>query len=174
MSTKYVVTTLYLASILALVGCRNYSVSVNDNVVYTPLPLFKDFTIADERLHNCVEQTIIDNKIPKASDLKQLSCSNAGISNLTGLEIFSAIEELNLAENAIIQIEPLSKLAQIRVLILRKNNIKNAASLLHLLHLRELDISENGKLACNDIQQLLTNFQKHDLKATLPEHCKKG
>lgn len=163
-----------LIIISTLLSCNNYSVSLNDKVVYTPPELFKDFIIADTHLSDCVTQTILDNHITKAEQLKQLNCSHAGISNLAGLEKFSAIEQLNLAENAITSINALSNLAQLQVLILRKNNVTNAEPLLHLLHLRELDISENEKLGCGELKQVLANFRKGDLKADLPQHCKAG
>ena len=160
----------FLISLIA--GCKSYSVSVNNNVVYTPAPLFKDFVIDDAHLRSCVEQTITDDKITKAEDLKQLNCSHAGIISLAGLEKFYSIEQLNLSENAIQSISPLSNFSQLKVLILRKNNLTSAEPLLHLLALRELDVSENAKLACGDIKQFAANFHKGDLKLTLPEQCK--
>ena len=160
--------------ISSLAACKNYAVKVNDNVVYTPPSLFKDFTIGDVHLRDCVQQTIIDAQITKPEDLKQLNCSHAGIASLAGLEIFHEIEQLNLAENALMTVPQLSNLGQLKVLILRKNNLTNAEPLLHLLHLTELDISENKNLACGDLKQLLANFHKGALKATLPEQCKAG
>ena len=161
-----------LVFISLIAGCQTYSLSVNNNVVYTPAPLFKDFTIDDTHLRSCVEQTITDNKITKAEDLKQLNCSHAGINSLAGLEKFYSIEQLNLAENAIQSIAPLSNFSQLKVLILRKNNLTSAEPLLRLLALRELDISENAKLSCGDVKQFAANFHKGDLKLILPEQCK--
>lgn len=175
MHSKFLGPACGLLLTATLLGCKTYSVSVNNNVVYLPPSLFKDFTITDTHLRDCVEQSIVDNHVTKAEDLKQLNCSNAGISSLAGLETFHAIEQLNLAENSIANIAPLSKLGQLRVLILRKNNLTTAEPLLNLLHLRELDISDNGKLACGDIQQVLANFHQSELKAVLPAQCdKKG
>jgi Leucine-rich repeat (LRR) protein len=165
----YKICGLFLVVLTA--GCRSYSVSLNNNVVYTPLPLFKDFVITDAHLRTCVEQTINDKKITKAEDLKQLNCSHAGISSLSGLEKFYRIEELNLAENALQSIAPLSSLSQLKVLILRKNNLTSAEPLLHMLALQELDISDNAKLACGDLKQLAANFHQGDLKLFLPDQC---
>ncbi|RYZ97584.1 MAG: leucine-rich repeat domain-containing protein [Moraxellaceae bacterium] len=156
-----------------MAGCKTYSLSVNNNVVYTPPSLFKDFTIADARLRACVEQTILDKQITKAEDLKQLNCSHAGVNSLAGLEKFHAIEQLNLAENALQSVAPITNFSQLKVLILRKNNLTSAEPLLHLLALREVDLSENAKLACNDLKQVAANFHKGDLKLTLPEQCAK-
>jgi Leucine-rich repeat (LRR) protein len=160
---------LMLVALIA--GCQNYSVSLNDNVVYTPPSLFKDFVIADLHLRACVEQTITDNRITKAEDLKQLNCSHAGIASLAGLEKFYSIEQLNVSENALQSIAPLSNFSKLKVLILRKNNLTNAEPLLHMLALQELDISENAKLTCGDVKQF-ANTHSGNLKLTLPEQCK--
>lgn len=162
---------LLLISLIA--GCKTYSVSVNNNVVYTPPSLFKDFAIADAHLRACVEQTILDNQITKAEDLKQLNCSHAGINSLAGLEKFHSIEQLNLAENNLQSIVSIANFSQLKVLILRKNNLTSAEPLLHLLALREVDISENAKLACSDLKQFAANFHQGDLKLKAPEQCAK-
>ncbi len=161
-----------LCLIVLIAGCKSYSVSLNNNVVYTPPSLFKDFTIADTHLRACVEQTIIDNHITKAEDLKQLNCSHAGISSLAGLEKFYSLEQLNLSENTLQSIAQLSNFSQLKVLILRKNNLTSAEPLLRMLALRELDISENAKLSCGDIKQFAKNSHQGNLKLTLPEQCK--
>lgn len=163
---------LAFLSISLIAGCKNYSVSLNNNVVYTPPSIFKDYAIADANLRACVEQTILDKRISKAEDLKQLNCSHAGITSLAGLEKFYAIEHLNLAENAIQSIAPITNISTLKVLILRKNNLTNAEPLLHLLALQDVDVSENEKLACGDLKQLASNFQHGKLKLTLPEQCR--
>lgn len=163
---------LFLVAIIA--GCKNYSVSLNNNMVYTPPSLFKDFTIVDTHLRACVEQTIIDNRISKAEDLKQLNCSHAGIVSLVGLEKFYSIEQLNLSENGLQSIAQLSNFSQLKVLILRKNNLTSAEPILHMLALQELDISENAKLACGDLEQFAKNTHQGNLKLTLPEQCRRS
>jgi len=173
MYSKRVAHIFTLFCIVSLASCKNYSVSLNDKVVYTPPSLFTNFAINDERLRTCVEQTIIDKHITKAEELTLLNCSNAGITSLAGLEIFTAIEQLNLNENALTSISQLSNLTQLKVLTLQKNNLTNAEPLLHLLHLVSLDISENKNLNCRDLHQLVSNFHKGDLKAVLPEQCNK-
>lgn len=162
---------LVVLSVSLIAGCKNYSVSLNNNVVYTPPSIFKDFAIADANLRACVEQTILDKRISKAEDLKQLNCGHAGIASLAGLEKFYAIEHLNLAENAIQSIAPITNISTLKVLILRKNNLTNAEPLLHLMALQEVDVSENGNLVCRDLKQLANNFQHSKLKLALPEQC---
>jgi len=168
-TSRYAICGLLFVALIA--GCKNYSVSLNDNVVYTPPSLFKDFAITDSNLRACVEQTIIDNRISKAEELKQLNCSHAGITSLAGLEKFYSIEQLNLSENTLQSITQLSNFTQLKVLILRKNNLTNAEPLLGMLALHELDISNNPKLSCGDIKQFARNAAQRNLKLTLPEQC---
>ncbi len=172
MYRKSLYTISGLLLVVMIAGCKSYSVSLNNKLVYTPPSLFKDFAIADTKLRACVEQTIIDNHITKAEDLKQLNCSHAGIESLAGLEKFYSIEQLNLSENALQSIAQLSNFSQLRVLILRKNNLTSAEPVLHMLALQELDISENAKLACGDLKQFAKNTHQGNLKLTLPEQCK--
>lgn len=172
MHIKLLTRTCGLFVIFLIAGCKTYSVSLNNNIVYTPAPLFKDYIIDDAHLRSCVEQTITDEKITKADELKQLNCSHAGIKSLAGLEKFHQIEQLNLAENTVESIAPLSNFGQLRVLILRKNNLTSAEPLLHMLALRELDVSDNAKLNCGDLKQVAANFHQGDLKLVLPEQCK--
>ncbi len=172
MHSKYINRIFGLLLISLIAGCKTYSVSVNNKVVYTPPSLFKDFAIADAHLRSCVEQTILDNQITKAEDLKQLNCSHAGIDSLAGLERFYGIEQLNLAENALQSINPITNFSKLKVLILRKNNLTSAEPLLHLLALREVDVSENAKLVCGDLKQVAANSHQGDLKLVPPEQCK--
>ena len=152
-------------------GCKNYSVSVNDNLVYVPPSIFKDFVIADQRLFDCVQQTIYDAKITRAEDLTKLNCSNAGITSLAGLEKFFALKELNLADNKIVEISTLGAMGRLEILKLNNNNIKNPAPLLHLLHIKQLDLQGNATLDCNALTQITANL--HNTKAELlpPAHC---
>ncbi len=157
--------------LVSVTGCQKYAVSVNDKLVYSPAPIFKDYQIADEKLRNCVAQTLEDLNATHAQDLIQLNCSNAGIHSLAGLEKFYALTALNLSNNQITSAETLGKLGQLEQLLLSDNPLSDASPLLHLLHLRKLDLSNNPNLPCVDLKQLEANLesQKADLK--LPEQC---
>lgn len=160
-----------LAISLLASGCNNYSVSVNENVIYTPPSIFKDYQLADAQLYDCVEQTIIDLHITTAKDLIRLNCSNAGIKSLTGLDKFFALKELNLADNQLADINEIGQLGQLEKLVLTNNNIKNPAPLLHLLHLTQLHVDNNPQMTCKDLQQLRQNLNNQKLNLILPKQC---
>lgn len=171
MYNKFSLAFCGLTIIFLITGCKNYSVSVNENVVYTPPSIFKDYQLADSKLHDCVEQTIYDQHITKAEDLTRLDCSNAGITSLMGLETFFALKELSLANNQLTTIDTIGQLGRLEKLILGNNNIRNAAPLLHLLHLKQLDVKNNTQMGCKDLKQLTKNLAGQKVELTLPTQC---
>ncbi|WP_323816310.1 leucine-rich repeat domain-containing protein [Cellvibrio sp. NN19] len=171
MHSKSLVLFCGLVTSLLTAGCKNYSVSVNENVVYTPPAIFKDFQLADSLLHDCVEQTIYDLHITSAEELTRLNCSNAGIKSLTGLDKFFALKELNLAENQLTDISTIGQLGRLEKLILSKNQIKNPAPLLNLLHIKQLYLDNNPQMTCNDLIQLQKNPSNQKLDLLLPAQC---
>lgn len=170
MQRKSIFRICALISSVILIGCKSYSVSVNERVVYTPAPLFSDYTIADPQLATCVAQTIADAHITNAEELKRLNCSNAGIKSLAGLDKFFALEELNLADNQLVDISQIAQLGRLKTVILSGNYLKNVAPLLHLLHLQQLNIDGNKQLVCADLLQLIANTE-HKLDISMPSHC---
>lgn len=163
--------TMTWLCLLGLIACQSYEVSVNDNVLYTPLPLFHPSQVKDEALRTCVQQTIEDQAITHAKQLTRLSCTHAGINNLKGLEVFIALRELNLSDNALQDLAPLSKLAKLEQLLLRNNQLLSASPLLSLIKLEVLDLSGNSLLACEDIAQLRTAVNDNQGEFVSPAQC---
>lgn len=163
-----ILTSLALSALL-LNACSGYSVTVNDNPVYNPPSLFTDFRLVDGALHDCVQQTIEDQQITQASQLTQINCSSAGISNLEGLSAFPALRAISLNDNAITDLSHLKPLSRLEILLLEDNDIRSAEPLLTLLRLEELDLSGNPNLACGDARQLKNNSEG---EVELPKHCR--
>jgi Leucine-rich repeat (LRR) protein len=154
---------------LALVasGCADYQYTVNDKIVYTPLPLFSDYSIADSALNDCVGQIIEDQKVTRSEELESLSCSYAGITELEGVEVFSNLQAVNLQHNDITSIQILGQLPQLQQLDLSHNALTAAGGLVSLDRLRQLDLSHNPKLDCDSVDSKLRG-----LELTLPQHCR--
>jgi len=160
-----------IVCLLALGACADYSFHINEQPIYTPPSLFTDYRLADQALHQCVEQTIQDHKVTAPEQLNRLNCSSAGIESLAGLERFRDIRELNLASNRLTDVEPLTRLARLEVLILRENHLQSAAPLLNLVRLTQIDLSDNPDLLCADAQQLAAHVQG---SIQLPQHCRES
>ncbi len=143
---KKITIPVAIFSAVLLTGCENYTYTFNEQPVFEQPSLFTDYKIPDKGLSNCLKQAILDQKAHKASEVLQLNCSNAGISTLAGLEIFTGLTRINLDNNSLTEIKPL----------------------LFLGHLKTVLLSGNNKLSCVDGRLLA---EQTDGDVTLPEHC---
>ena len=102
-------------------------------------------------------------KIPKAelAKLTGLRGSNAGITDLTGLEHASQLMELHLIVNNISDITALAQLTQLKTLDLRYNQISDITALAQLTQLETLKLSSNEISDITPLAQLtqLTELQ---------------
>lgn len=168
MISKVKNVALLALSCAAIAGCSKYALTVNDNVVYQPAPLFKDYTLADPQLRGCVAQTLLDQKITAASQLTRLVCTSAGISSLAGLSTFSQLEELNLNSNKLKSLDGIATLSKLHTLDVSDNQLTDGSALLTLLSLKQLQIDNNPDLPCGDLEQL-ASFSDGELY--LPKQC---
>lgn len=130
---------------LTLSGCGPYAFTLNERPIYTPPPLFSHYDLSDRNLHNCVQQTIADQRVTKAEALKRLECTYGGIETLEGLEVFTGLRQLNLAHN----------------------NLGDVAPLLKLPALERVRLTDNAQLECIDLPTL----SERGVVVDLPEHC---
>lgn len=130
---------------ILLMGCNRYQLTFNEQPIHTPPELFTGYRISDPALRDCVAQTIGDLRVTEARGLKRLLCSNAGIATLDGLEVFAALETLNLANNALTGIAPL----------------------LAMPSLAQVDLSGNPGLDCEAAAALTDR----GVATTMPSHC---
>ncbi|MFV8820041.1 hypothetical protein [Haliea sp. E17] len=151
---------------LWLSACGQYDLTVNDRTVYTPLPLFKAYAIPDTALEACVKKAINYYKVANAVELQELDCSDAGVSELTGIGVFTGLRRLRLGDNQITSLAPLATLSSLEALEAPNNQVKEALPLYDLLSLRIVDLRGNSGLHCPRPQDL---FRVVDL--SLPQHC---
>ena len=158
-----------LTALLTMVaGCADYEFRVNEKVVYTPVPLFANYDVQDEGLAGCIAQTIEDEKITRAEELRVLRCTHAGIVSLVGLEVFGALQVLQLQHNDIGSVQGLRQLLDLEQLDLRDNRVRSAAGLETLSGLYQLDLRDNPELDCQSLAPMARNKK---LDINLPEQC---
>lgn len=153
--------------LVLLCGCQNYDFTVNEKVVYSPRPLFSDYEVSDTALGACLEQAIMDGKVTAARELAVLNCAHAGISDLQGLATFTGITHLKLSANQIRNLHDLRALTALQELYLDDNEIVDPVPLYDLPGLRLLDLTGNGALQC-PAQGALVTVES----LALPEHCR--
>lgn len=144
----YSLTTLFALTVLTLglTGCEDYTYTLNQQPIFTSPELFSNYDIPDSSLKSCTEQAIFDQTVTRANQLTHLNCSNAGISELKGLAIFTSLTHINLSGNKLVQVKPLLFLSQLQMVALETN--------------KHLD--------CSDGRQLVNQVNG---SVKLPAHC---
>jgi len=148
-------------------ACQGYDFTVNEKVVYTPVPLFTGFSTPDPGLKSCLDRAINDGVITAADQLTSLDCSFAGIENLEGLALFRELKSLRLSANKVSNVVELSKFNALEELYLDDNQIIDPVPLYHLAALRRVDLSGNDNLECPNRASLA-----HVADVILPDHCR--
>ncbi len=143
--TYYVLRSCTFLALLGLAGCARYRVTLNEQPIYTPPPLYSKFEVSDPALADCLHQTIADQNITVPEQLKRLTCRHAGLETLAGLEHFAALEELDISHNKLREVAQLARLPQ----------------------LRKLQLNDNPSLQCTDLAPLA----RPNLQITPPAHC---
>ena len=153
-------------ALLVLGACQEYDFKVNDKIVYAPTPLFRDYTIPDTGLSDCLKQAINDGTVTAASQLIGLDCSFAGIESLEGLSVFTGLRALRLSANQVRNLVELSNMMALEALYLDDNKIIDPVPLYGLAKLRELNLSGNPNLQCpkpGNLTQVTS--------IVMPQHC---
>ena len=131
---------LSIITLLTIVACDRYQVTINEREIYAPPVLFSDYEIIDPALRNCVAQAISDQKITVAEDLRLLNCSYGGIVSLTGLDRFTKLETINLSSNKLETIKPLMFFGDLKRHNLQGNSGLSCKDLLSLEQLLAEDL----------------------------------
>ncbi len=159
---------LFIFSPVLLGACSSYDLTVNDRVVYTPRPLFSDYSIEDPALADCVARAIAEYKVSSAAQLQELDCPGAAVASLKGLATFTALSRIELSHNEITDLAPLSAITSLQELYLNGNRVIDPIPLYRLPALAVLDLRGNGSLRCPDQAALITLES-----LLLPQHCKR-
>jgi Leucine-rich repeat (LRR) protein len=156
-----------IITVILLTACADYDIKINDNVVYTPPKLLTKMRVADGALNDCMLQTVKDKKITAVVQLTKLSCTNAGIETLAGLERFYKLEVLIMNDNSIVDISLLNELSALKTVAFANNKITDVSRLSDLSYLKKVNLAGNTKLDCDTTKVLVDVVE--DL--SLPEHC---
>ncbi|MCD8511789.1 MAG: CotH kinase family protein [Bacillus sp. (in: Bacteria)] len=89
-----------------------------------------------------------------ADNVESLSLRNQGITDLTGLEYFTELQELDLRDNKITELASLAQLAQLTTLNVRGNLIEDITPLQQLTSLERLNVRENLITDINPLKEL--------------------
>ena len=152
--------------LVLLTGCENYDITVNERLIYGPGRIFTDFETDDAALEACLHQAIADGHINHPRQLMALNCSDAGISDLSGLAQFPSLTQIKLSNNKIRNLVELGQLRQLERVWLDHNAVVDPVPLAQLRSLSVLDLSGNAALQCPQ-----SGLLDAIATLTLPKHC---
>ncbi|MES2624268.1 MAG: leucine-rich repeat domain-containing protein [Pseudomonadota bacterium] len=147
---------IVVSSFFVLIACKQnpYTVTFNNNVVYSPNAAIRDKILDDPALQACLNQVLAGNAELDVESVKLIACPGAGITTLEGINKLSNLEQLDVSDNAVSNVSPLLGLKKLRVLSLRNNAVSNVGPLVSLPLLRFVSLSGNTQIRCRDLASL--------------------
>lgn len=153
MPAKAILTTLVLF-FLSACNFSPYSISVNNNVVYSSTGVIEEEIFSDASLQACVNNYLAENPDRTLTSIEQLTCTNAEIVSLIGLDRLPGLVQLDLSSNAIVDVSPVSNLENLRILRVSENRIRNVSMLNNMPLLNFIDLGGNSNIPCNQLDRL--------------------
>jgi Leucine-rich repeat (LRR) protein len=138
-----------------LSGCsiNPYTVTLNNNVLYTPNEALRNAVLQDPGLQACLNQTLARNAQSDPAAVTLLACPGAGVQSLAGIDALVNLEQLELSDNTITNLSPLLPLKKLRVLSLRNNSVGDIRPLDSLPILRFLSLEGNNRIPCPQLDE---------------------
>ena len=164
-------TLAYFTLVLAAgtAGCnRQYLVTVNNQSVYDPRVPAGMLQLTDPSLQGCVNLALTQQNITDAFELGVLSCANAEVSDLRGIEQFRNLRFLDLASNNISDLQPLASLPQLSGLSIPYNPLTDISPLFDVSSLTAAILTGNSGLPCSQLDIL---EQRLGQNLTRPDNC---
>ena len=158
-----------LLTLIALGGCnRQYMVTVNEQAVFDPRNQSGMARLSDPDLQGCVNLALAQQQASNPAELGVLSCGNANVSDLRGIEQFRRLRFLDLAGNSITDLQPLASLPQLSGLSIPNNPLTDISPLLDMDSLTAVILSGNNQLPCSQLDLL---EQRLGQNLTRPLEC---
>ncbi|WP_156412703.1 hypothetical protein [Pseudohongiella spirulinae] len=143
------------ACLLTLNSCaRQFSVSVNQNVLYDPRPASGLIRVADPGLQSCINVTVRQREISDITDITVLACPQLEISSLAGLEAVASLRFIDLAGNELETLDGLRRLERLTSVNAPNNLLKDISGILALNSLTSAVLTDNPDIPCDQLESL--------------------
>ena len=141
---------------ILLAGCENnpYTITLNNNVLYSPTERVQTTHVEDANLQGCINQYFLRNNHEDAEKITILACPSAGIETLAGIRNLPNLEQVDFSDNRITDVSALNALDNLRVLSIRNNDIRNTNPLLDMPLLRFVAMQGNDNIPCRQLDRL--------------------
>ncbi len=125
-------------------------------------PTVKDDWLRQEFINLLGDDGSGEPDFSKAAEITSLDLSNGYIRDLSGIQYFKNLEELNIANNEISDLSPLSGCAKLRTLDASGQYISNLGAISALKELTELNLADNELITLSSLKEL-AGLQKLDV-----------
>lgn len=143
------------AGLLVLSGCaRQFSVSVNQNVLYDPRPSSGLVRVEDPGLQSCINVTVRQREVSDITDITVLACPQLEITSLTGLEALSSLRFIDLAGNELETLDGLRRMERLTSVNAPDNLLKDIAGIMTLNSLTSAVLTGNPDIPCDQLESL--------------------
>jgi len=142
-----------LGLLVFMAGC-NHTISFNNNILYTPNPAQRSGVLEDPSLQGCLNQVLAVGGTTDHAAVTLLACPDAGIGTLEGIEALTALEQLEVSDNLITDLSPVTRLRNLRVLSIRNNLLGDIRLLDTLPTLRFISLQGNDRIPCRQLDTL--------------------
>ncbi len=157
-----------LFAILALTACsQRFAVSINERPVFDPRPGASAYRFADSGLQACVNFAL---QQPGASfdTLTILACPDWEIENIEGIGSIATLQYLDISNNRLTSLAPLSALTRLSGLNAAANQLTDIAPLLSIRTLTSVVLAGNDGILCRQLEALEQRLQGN---LTRPADC---
>jgi len=141
---------------------------VNDRSIYDPRVTLNSLAVTDADLQGCLNLALRQQTLQDPLELTVLSCANANVQQLEGIEQYTQLRFLDLAGNRITNLQPLSGMVQLSGLSISNNPITDIAALLIMQGLTVAILTGNGQIPCAQLDRLQVQLGEN---LTRPANC---
>lgn len=161
--------TCSAVALFALSACaRQYSVSVNQQVLYDPRPSSGLVRVADDGLQSCINLRTRTTEVDSVEDIDVLACPGLDIASLDGIRALSGLRFLDVAGNQLTTLDGLYGLPQLSSVNAPDNRLQDISSLLTLNTLTSAVLTGNPRIPCDQLDTLQARLGADLLR---PEQC---
>lgn len=156
--------------LLLLVGCgRQFSVTLNEQLLYDPRPATALVVVADAGLQSCINMLVRDRQITDVSQIQVLACPLLEITSLAGIGQLENLRFLDLAGNQLLNLDGLATARSLSSINAPDNRLQDISAILQIPTLSSAVMTGNGLIPCRQLEQLQEKLANNLLA---PDNCR--
>lgn len=153
MSRSIRLVSMLLLTLLATACGRQYSVSVNEQVMYDPRPGSAQLRVPDPGLQSCINVALRDSETTPA-DIEILSCADLEIETLDGIAGLPDLRFLDVGGNELEHLDPLAGMRELVSVRAPDNPLNDVSGLLDIATLTSAVLSGSSEIPCEQLDEL--------------------